>query len=208
MRIIFISILWLLTYVAYAETIYVIDELKIGLHKNPSISSPIMKLVPSGTALSVIERENDLIYVQEPEGAQGWINNKYVVTKKPGKARVNELEKEIELLKSMMTTIAGTGDQQEIQQQLKSERLKSGALQATLTDIEQLKLENTRLISQLESSGIEVSAEISSMSSNATYLHGWKQIAMIFILVLIIGMLAGAFIFDLLARRRHGGFRI
>ena len=56
----------------HAEVTYVTDEVKIGLHKEPSKESPIIKLVPSGTKLNVIERENDLIHVEEPEGVRGW----------------------------------------------------------------------------------------------------------------------------------------
>ncbi len=79
-KIIFTSILSLFAIIAHAETVYVIDELKIGLHESASINSPIVKLVPSGTELTVMERGDDLVKVKEPEGQQGWINNKYLVT--------------------------------------------------------------------------------------------------------------------------------
>lgn len=227
-RIIFISMLCLLTNVAFAESVYVTDELKIGMHENATIDSPIMKLVPSGTELTVIERNDDLVHVQEPEGVRGWINDKYVVANKPGKARISELEKEIERLKSTSTdtTINNATDvQKELEQQLKSERLKSGGLQANLTelkakianidnseqflaDIEQLKQENEQLISQLESSGIEVQAEITSTDSHAISINGWKPLMTTFVIILIIGIAVGAYIFDYLNRRRHGGFRI
>jgi len=220
--------LWLFTTVAQAETIYVIDELKIGLHESPTVDSPIMKLVLSGTALSVIERSDDLIHVQEPEGVRGWINNKYVVTNKPGKARVNELEKEIELLKSTTTNTSANNDTdayKQLEQQLISERLKSGELQAKLADlkakianidnsdqfladIEQLKHDNKQLISQLEASGMEAQTEVSSVNSEFPSMNGWKQFITAFIVILIVGMAAGAFILDYLGRRRHGGFRI
>jgi SH3 domain protein len=224
-RVLCISLLCLTATIAQAETVYVIDELKIGLHESASINSPILKLIPSGTELTVIERGEELVKVKEPEGSQGWINGEYLVNNKPGKARVNELEKEIELLKSstIMTDGAST-EQKDLAQQLKSERLKSGQLQAELTDlktrianidnsdqflteIEQLKQENEQLRIQMESSGIEIQAESASGSSTVA-LHGWKQYMTAFIIVLILGMIAGAFILDHLNRRRHGGFRI
>lgn len=224
-KIIFISILCLVALSVQAETAYVIDELKIGLHESPTISSPIVKLVPSGTELTIIERSDDLVKVKEPEGSQGWINNKYLVSTKPGKARVNELEKEIELLKSStIMTDEASENESELAQQLKSERLKSGGLQAELADlkakianidntdqyladIEQLEQENEQLRSQMESSGIDVEAE-AGQASNAVLLYGWKQILTTLITILIIGMAIGAFILDHLNRRRHGGFRI
>jgi len=214
--------------VAQAETVYVIDELKIGLHESPSIDSPITKLIPSGTELSIIKRSDDLVQVTEPEGASGWINNKYLVAEKPGKAHVLELQKEIESLKAAANT-AQTNEipdsQKDLVQQLKSERLKTGSLQAELADlkakianvdnsgqfladIEQLKQENQRLTNQLASSGIEVQADADSMSTSSISVNGWKDILVISLIVLIIGMAAGAFILDYLGRRRHGGFRI
>ena len=227
-RIILISSFWLMAAVAQAETVYVIDELKIGLHESPSIDSPITKLIPSGTELSIIKRSDDLVQVTEPEGASGWINNKYLVAEKPGKAHVLELQKEIESLKAAANT-AQTNEipdsQKDLVQQLKSERLKTGSLQAELADlkakianvdnsgqfladIEQLKQENQRLTNQLASSGIEVQADADSMSTSSISVNGWKDILVISLIVLIIGMAAGAFILDYLGRRRHGGFRI
>lgn len=210
-----------------AETVYVIDELKVGLHESASINSPIVKLVPSGTELNVIERSDDLVKVKEPEGMQGWINKKYLLNNKPGKALINELEKEIELLKSgtLMTSQNSSEDsaeQKELIQQLNSERLKSGELQAQLTDlrarianvdnsdqfiadINQLEQENEQLKSQLESSGIQVDAE-SDMTKLS--LHGWKEYLIAISIILIIGMILGAIILDYLNRRRHGGFRV
>ena len=76
----------------HAEVTYVTDEVKIGLHKEPSNESPIIKLVPSGTKLNVIERENDLIHVEEPEGVRGWVNSQNVLNNKPGKTKVIELK--------------------------------------------------------------------------------------------------------------------
>ena len=55
--------------IVLAEIAYVTDEVNIGLHKEPTNESPIIKLVPSGTELNIIERENDLIHVEEPEGS-------------------------------------------------------------------------------------------------------------------------------------------
>ncbi len=234
-----ISLFWLIAAIAHAETIYVIDELNIGLHEDRTIDSPIIKLIPSGTPLSVIERDNDLVHVQEPEGVRGWINSKYVMNEKSGKTRINELEnkntnlqKELELLKlktaataSTIKNTKGTEAQKELEQQLKSERLKVGELQAQLTDlkasianidnsdkfladIDQLKRENEQLISQLESSGIEVEAEINSTNSDFVSVKNWKQITITFVIVFVIGMAGGAFILDYLNRRRHGGFRV
>ncbi len=229
-----LGIFCLMTTIAHAETVYVIDELKIGLHEDRTIDSPITKLIPSGTSLSVIERENDLIHVQEAGGNKGWINSKYVVVEKPGKSRVTELEKSNEALKQEIaqlktTTIPtsdnGTEAQKELEQQLNSERLKAGDLQAQLaalkanvadiddsgkllSDIETLKQENRQLISQLESSGIEVEADSESMSEDSFSISSMKHKIVALLIVFAIGLAGGIFILDFHNRRRHGGFRV
>lgn len=224
-KIILINILLLSAAVSHAETVYVIDELKIGLHQSASINSPIIKLLPSGTELTVIERSNDLAKVKEPGGSEGWINNKYLLNKKPGKARINELEKEIEKLKSgtlMTESNNDSAEKKELIQQLNSERLKSGDLQAQLADlkarianvdnsdqfiadIDQLTQENKQLKSQLQSSGIEVNTDSNQADISLT---GWKQYLIAISLLLIIGMVIGAYVLDFFNRRRHGGFRV
>jgi SH3 domain protein len=228
------GMLWLFTANTHAETVYVIDQLKIGLHEDRTVDSPIIKLVPSGTSLSVIERDNELIHVQEAEGVRGWINNKYVATEKPGNSRITELEKnnnalqqELERLKKISTAspVDGTGAQKELEQQLNSERLKVGELQAQLTDlktniadiddsgklladIEMLKQENRQLITQLESSGIEVETDAETLNGASFTINNWKQMLITFLIIFIIGMASGAFILDFQNRRRHGGFRV
>ena len=206
-----------------AEQVYVIDEIKIGLHQEPSNQSSIIKLVPSGTELNVIERENDLIHVEEPEGVRGWINSKNVQNEKPGKAKMNQLEiinRELEeKVKSLKKEKIQSPSQTELEQQLKSERLRVGQLQVELTnikskvgsidppekllaDIEQLKNANRQLIEQIESSGL-------STEGNKNNLGADENSSFIFLLIVfLIGVASGTFILDYVNRRRHGGFRV
>ena len=50
-----ICIIWIPSAIVLAEVAYVTDEVNIGLHKEPTNESPIIKLVPSGTELNIIE---------------------------------------------------------------------------------------------------------------------------------------------------------
>ena len=228
------GIFFLLSSMVSAETVYVIDELKIGLHSSPTIDSPIIKLVSSGSSLYVIERDNDLIHVQETGGTKGWINNKYVVVKKPGKSRINELEENNKTLKQVidqlktrtMTTSTNQPEvQKKLEQQLNSERLKAGALQAQLAalkanvadfddsekflaDIETLQQKNRQLIALLESSDIKVNLIEGSSTKGSFSINKMKQMPFTLFIVFLFGIGGGVFILDLYNRRRHGGFRI
>ena len=210
--------------IVLAEVAYVTDEVNIGLHKEPTNESPIIKLVPSGTELNIIERENDLIHVEEPEGVRGWINTQNALNNKPGKTKINELEitnkelhKKIETLEKKSTELISQG---ELEKKLNSERLKVGELQVELTniksragniqtsdklltDIEQLKHANKQLIDQLESAGINRKNSLGSIKP-----ENESSSFSIFLIIFIFGIVSGLFILDYINRRRHGGFRI
>ena len=135
------------------------------------------------------------------------------------------MKQEIAQLKTKTTPSNGSEAQKELEQQLNSERLKAGDLEAQLAalktnvadidnsgkllaDIETLKQENRHLISQLESSGIEVEANSASLSESYTTIGGMKQIIVTLLIVFAIGIAGGIFILDFYNRRRHGGFRV
>ena len=222
---ILVCLFWLTPIKINAEVTYVTDEVKIGLHKEPSNESPIIKLVPSGTKLNVIERENDLIHVEEPEGVRGWVNSQNVLNNKPGKTKVIELEtinQELEKKIGSLTKESKKSiSQEELEKKLNSERLKVGELQVELTnikskagniesnkkllaDIQQLKNANKQLIGQLESSGI--SNEVGE--NNTTHENHISSSPLSLIIIFVIGIIGGILILDYINRRRHGGFRV
>ena len=210
----------------YAEVAYVTDEVKIGLHKEPSNQSPIIKLVSSGTKLNIIERENDLVHVEEPEGVRGWINSQNILVSKPGKAKVIELEiakKELEeKIKTLQSESEKLTSDEDLEQKLKTERIKVGELQVELTnikskagnidsneklltDIEQLKSANKQLIGQLESAGVGAKNNINGQpqkknNSSLSFIS--------FFIIFIFGVIGGVLILDYINRRKHGGFRV
>ena len=210
--------------VVHAEVAYVTDKIKIGLHQEASNESPIIKLVPSGTKLNIIERENDLIYAEEPEGVRGWVNSQNILNSKPGRTKVIELETVNKELEKKILTLQNESEKlisnEELEKKLNTERLKVGELQVELTnikskagniesndkllaDINHLKNANKQLINQLESSGIvsdENGNQISSKNSSLKFIS--------FMIIFIFGIIGGILILDFINRRRHGGFRV
>ncbi len=222
---IIINVAFIISTAIHAEVVYVTDEVKIGLHKEPSNESPIIKLVPSGTKLNIIEREKDLIHVEEPEGVRGWVNSQNILNSKPGKTKIIELETVNKELERKIETLESgpekSASYEELEQKLNTERLKVGELQVELTnikskagdidknekllgDIKHLKIANEQLIDQLNSSGVSV--ENSNGKSNLNNGSSIKFIS--FSIIFIFGVIGGALIIDYLNRRRHGGFRV
>ncbi len=151
-----------------AQTVYITDELKAGLHEEKLPDSPITKVVPTGTRLEVIKREEDATFVREPGGTTGWIDNSYLVEDDPGtppqvaaEQRIKELEDELTAARQEIRTLKAGQPREapeppapvrelqqkisELQDELKAEKLKAGELQIQLSELrKRLGLDNEK----------------------------------------------------------------
>jgi len=141
-----------------AETVYITDSLMVGLHEEKSIDSAILKVLPTGTALEVVSRDNDFVNVRDPKGVTGWVSNDYLISYNPdlnqgsdaGAAqakRVKELEAELHNIRMQMTkpdqwhvidpdaTAKLKNENKKLTHQINTEKLKSGELQANLAEL-------------------------------------------------------------------------
>jgi SH3 domain protein len=75
---------------ARAETVYVADRFEIGVHENTNIDSVILAVIPSGTPLTVVDRDGNFVEVNTPDGIKGWVDARYVVNEKPSVALLEE----------------------------------------------------------------------------------------------------------------------
>src|SRR5688572_26813144 len=85
--------------IAAAETAYVTDSLRLGLHAAPDTSDRPFENLVSGMAVEVLERNPNYARVQLADGREGWVKATYLVALKPAAARVAELEAEMAALK-------------------------------------------------------------------------------------------------------------
>ena len=96
--------------VVSAETLYVIDRLVIGLRSDLTDAATVVKSVETGTALEVLERDGNRALVREPQGAEGWIDTRYLSPQPPGRVQVGELQAEIKRLRAELARPAATKD--------------------------------------------------------------------------------------------------
>ena len=130
------------------ETVYLTNQFRAGLHQDKTPDTPVIKTIPSGTALELIKQEKNSAYVRDPQGVSGWIDSSYLVKQAPAGAdsgklltEKNELEKKLEdanhqisLLQSNQAA-SGSKDQTDLQQKLNAERIKTGELQIQLAEL-------------------------------------------------------------------------
>jgi SH3 domain protein len=225
-----------------AETGFIIDKVEVGLHQDKSADSPILKLLPTGTRLEILARDGKQAQVRDPEGVVGWIDARYLTGDKSTRQLLTEAEAEITRLKSeLQAAQSATATQnpaqlealrqenEKLKQQLISEKLKAGELQAELTELRKqavpaditvlkdqiaaLKSENRRLSA---ASNPGAAASQSAPKTLRGQLLGYfadeelglRRWFIMLLIMLAIGLGLGAYLIDYLNRRRHGGFRI
>jgi DNA repair exonuclease SbcCD ATPase subunit len=224
----------------------------VGLHTDKALDSAILKVIPTGTELKILNRDGALVLVEDPDGDTGWIDNNYLMNERPArqllqdaqekndrlevelenaKLQINELE---ERLGQTINTDTPHIDPKQIEvlsqenanlkQQFKEARLKTGELQARITElrksmaqtenidpfksrIEQLEQENQLLGQQLKDINTLETAIVPSKNGIVSNID-WRSLLTIIAVVLIIGIVTGACLLDYLNRRRHGGYRI
>lgn len=82
---------------AQAETRYVSDELEIAMRSGTSTQHRILRMVPSGTALQVLQHDEATGYsrVRTPSGAEGWVLTRYLMTTPAARERLAATEKKM-----------------------------------------------------------------------------------------------------------------
>jgi len=180
---------------ASAETAYVTDVLRLGMHEAPDTSDKPFENLVSGTPLEVLERNSSYAHVRLPDGREGWVKGTYLVTDKPAAARVLELEAKLGGFENAAT--AAKTAQTAAEDQLASLR---SELQSTTGSAESVQETLARLESENQA----------HMERLETYRHtlplAWVAPALV--VSLVAGFLAGLWWLDALIRRRHGGFRV
>ena len=142
-----IGFLLLLPFVAAAETVYITDNLRLGLHQAEDTSDRAFRMLESGQELEIISRNRNYASVQLPDGTRGYVKAAYLVDEKPAKLIVAEtaaerdaLAAELEEAKQAFAAPAATI------QGLKDESASLAQNLATAqSEIEALKAENTSI---------------------------------------------------------------
>jgi len=190
-----IGVLALLPMVAAAETAYITDNLRLGLHQAADTSDRAFRMLDSGQELEIISRDRNYANVRLPDGAQGYVKAAYLVAEKPAKLIVEETIAERD---SLIAELDET----------------KRAFVGPAATIQGLKDEVAELASKLEGAD----SEIADLKKENASILGLKEqykgslplnwVAAAIGVCLIGGFLAGLWWVDRNSRKRHGGIRI
>ena len=190
-----IGVLALLPLIAAADTAYVTDNLRLGLHAAEDTSDRAFRVLESGQPMEVLLNAGNYANVRLPDGTEGWVKTGYLVDVKPAKLIVAETMAERDAL---VTELAEA----------------KVAFAAPAATIENLQGEATNLQTQLDSA----QAQITELQNENTSIQGMKEryrgsvpltwVGGAILVCLIAGLLAGLWLADRSSRKRHGGIRI
>jgi len=185
----------LLPLTAVAQTAYVTDNLRLGLHRAENTSDRAFRYLDSGQAMEILSRDRNYANVRLPDGTEGWVKNAYLVEDKPAKLIVAETMAERDALAA----------------ELQEARAAFAEPAAT---IDALRSEAASLTSQVEAS----QAEVSGLREELASIQGMKErykgslplswVGAATLVCLIVGLLGGLWWSDYRSRKRHGGIRI
>ncbi len=181
--------------VAHAETVYVTDELTLRLQAEPAEASAVVATLRSGDQLEMLDRAGFFALVKTVDGKKGWAKAGYLITEKPARARLQEMETELQALRVVaepaQAEMAKAREQAaDLTQKLQQSQLELSARGAT---IEQLEWDIAEYKQQL---GI------------GDWKVPWRWAAAAVFLALFGGVVLGMWWLDSRSRKRHGGFRI
>jgi SH3 domain protein len=178
-----------------AETMYVTDTLRLGIHHTEDTSDEAFRNLVSGAELEIIERVPNYAHVRTIDGEEGWVKSAYLVSEKPAKTRVAELEQEVKSLLAELkeTQVALEATQSEARQLGRQAAATDDSADAIQETLERLKTENDAYASQLDRY---------RGSLPLVWVAGALGVT------LLAGFLGGLWWLDARIRRRHGGFRI
>jgi SH3 domain protein len=80
-----------------AQSVWVSDQFEVMLRSGPSTSNAIERMLTSGTALEVIERDDDAGYsrVRTAAGTEGWVLTRYLMNEASAREQLEALTKRL-----------------------------------------------------------------------------------------------------------------
>lgn len=190
-----ILIMIVLPFAAMAETAYVTDKLRLGLHHAADTSDRAFRTLESGQELEIVSRDRNYASVRLPDGVQGNVKAAYLVSEKPARLIVaeaqranDELRQELESIKAAFSAPAATIDG--LKQELAE---KNNALDASSAQIAELTAANE---------------DYADRYGQYKYSLPFKWVGGAMFVCLLCGFLLGLWWVDYQSRKRHGGVRI
>ena len=173
------------------ETVYVTDELRLGLYDGEQTTGRPFQTLLSGAKLDILERALMTVRVRTEDGVEGWVKSAYLVDTEPARRRVEALERQNAKIGGQLDSIRGA----ETEKNGRIESLEADLVKARqgIADLPELQQRNAELRLALDAEGISVPIRWLMVAAIAAFAGG---------------CLAGYVWLDRRVRRQFGGLKV
>lgn len=194
---------------AAGETVYVTDQLTVGLRADAASEAPVLKTVTTGMKLEVLERSDTQVRVRDPQGDEGWVEATVLSPGPPAVQQLRGVRAELERARAQLAAAqaqsdkdksraAGAPDVGKLQSELAGVREQLVQAQAQL---EKNQAEMLALAASAQGQGTAPPVE-SPPPSSSGFSFLWLGIAFA---MLVLGFIGGMVWVRESIRRRMGG---
>ncbi|MGI9343964.1 MAG: TIGR04211 family SH3 domain-containing protein [Gammaproteobacteria bacterium] len=180
---------------ALAQSAYVTDQLRLGVHQASDTSDRPFTSISSGDRVTILEETQYYARVTIPDGREGWVKKNYLLEDKPAVILLAELEKQRDDAISQLETLKSSLSDREarVSEIEKGVIAREEQAKAEQEELLTLREERVDLQSKLDAYSFAVPGNLFFAAAAASLVFG--------------GLIAWWW-FDLRSRSRHGGFRI
>jgi hypothetical protein len=187
---------------AYAETLYVVEQLVVNVNSTPDASGERIATVKSGEGVEVLERVRDEVHVKLAGGKDGWIRASYLSADEPLRPRLAQRTAEVARLREEVS---------HLQAQLDAARSTVGAAPGGGTAASAPAAPAPAAPAPAATAEDSASPPPRSLFAGATEespRRVWPWALGAGLLALCVGFALGALVLDRHIRRKYGGLRI
>lgn len=136
-----------LTALGQAQTVYVTDKVLLGVYREKAQDSELLKMLPTGSPLEILERDGNVAKVRSPDGIEGWVDAAYLINDKPSQLVALELADKNKQATEELEAVRAQLDE------LKKSLEASEAKQPDGAALKALRAENAKLTEQIAAAG-------------------------------------------------------
>lgn len=145
-------LLFFLATTAHAETRYIVDQATMPMRAGKGTSFKIVKMLPSGMAIELLEQSSDgYSYIRVPGGKEGWILSRYLMKTPAARDRLIQVEQDLVQLKQIKQQLAETESERDsANAQNKKLSAELALIRKTSAEAASIAAENSRLKSEAQ----------------------------------------------------------
>lgn len=85
---------------AYAQTLYVSDQLEINMRSGKGTGYKITKIIKSGTPLTILKQDSGYARARTPQGVEGWVLSRFLSDTPVARTQLDQAQQDVTEMKA------------------------------------------------------------------------------------------------------------